>query len=117
MSSCAFARLLMGRHPHVCQRAVLSRLRLVHRRSHVFRHRGASSPLGNGLAQQAQARAQMHAGGRSAHGLEALCSAMGGGTAAARSLVDDINAALSAVSGGGGLSGHETHGACEAINL
>ncbi len=34
----------------------------------------------------------------------------GGGTAAARSLVDDINAALSAVSGGGGLP-QETHGA------
>ena len=79
------------------------------------RHRGACSPLGSGLAQQAQARAQLHAGGQSSHGLEALCTAMGGsgGAAAARSLVDDVNAALSAVSGG--RLPQESHGAHRAV--
>ena len=52
----------------------------------------------------------MQAGGHAA-GLDALCSAMGS-TAAARSLVDDINAALSAVSGG--RMPQETHGMHES---
>ncbi len=59
----------------------------------------------------------MRAAGRDSFGLEALCSAtVGGGTAPARSLVDDINAALSAVSGGGGGLPQQTHGAGEAMS-
>ena len=87
-----------ARHAHLWRIASCSFEALKNDNVRLCGLRGPNSPIGSGLAQQAQARAQhLQAGGPL--GMEALYTAMHSSTAA-RSLVEDMQATLNAAAAG-----------------